>query len=153
MLILTTCFADQYTFWIVDIRIILGDFFLTAYPLAEITIEVTDDTGTMQDRQAGTIMVENAVTELYHLEFGDTVTFRCENVRGDESVILTNPNNMMIMSDTYTIPNITVESFVNGIYRCNLNDPTFPQCPPSTDLVVVNLVGELSCECCLKAFL
>ena len=120
--------------------------------MAELTIAVTDDMGTSQDRLEGTTMVGNAMPELYHLRHGDTVTLTCVNLNGDESVTLTTADGMMIMSNTHTISNIAVESFVNGTYRCDLSNPTFPQCPSSNDLVVLRLVGELSYKCCLKTF-
>ena len=128
----------------------IGQSFPTANPLAEITIDVIDAMGISRDRLEGTL--PGTMTELYQVQFGDTITLTCNNLRGDQSVILFTPNNMEIMSNTYTIPNITVESFVDGTYRCNLNDPTFPQCPPSNDMVFLRFVGELSSECCLKTF-
>ena len=120
--------------------------------MAEITIAVIDDMGTSQERLEGPIMVGNAMPELYHLRHGDTVTLTCANLNGDEIVELTTPDGMEIMSTTYTSTDITVESFVNGTYHCELEDPRYSECPPSNDLVVLRLVGELSDECCLKTF-
>ena len=116
--------------------------------MAEITIDVTDALGNSRDRLEGTITVEGATTDLYHLRHGDTVTLTCDNTRGDESVILTLPNNVMIQSDKYTSTDITMENFINGTYHCNVNNPTVPHCPSSNDMVVLHLIGELSCKCC-----
>ena len=120
-------------------------FFLTAVPLAEITVTVADAMGMTVNRS-----IPGSEIDTYHLLVGDTITLTCDNVRGDGIIeIFTPASGTMATGDkTFIHMNVTVESFDNGTYNCSVNTPSNLMCGPDTDSVILVLVGELSCKCC-----